>query len=266
MVAGCFSRPTLQHEADAGSNDAGDDATDSRIDSRTNPPRCAAIDRPSLVAYYSFDELTSGSVSDGMDGALDGTVELATIEPGKTNNAAHFANPAANVHVSPQPPINNMSKITVCAWMYLDSMPSMVSAIVADKSLDGTNNGWNAYLNRNDTPLGYRVAFYTPFHAYRYGQTAVPIGQWFHMCTTWDGTDTANGIRLYLNGAPESPGNELPGDIDTIEGDQQRPLAIGRQAMSNMYSFPGKIDELALYNNALTSNEVLDIFDCPTSE
>lgn len=267
VLTGCFSRPSLVHDdGGGGSGEDGSPSDDGTIDSRPHPPRCAAIDRPGLVAYYSFDEVVSGKVADGLDGDLDGTLDMAVLDTGKTNNAAHFTTTSANVRIGTHQKVNNLPKISVCAWLYLDEVPTRISAVVFDKSQNGATFGWNSYLNRVDTPLSYRVGFYSPFHAYRFGQNQVPYDQWFHMCTTWDGTDGANGIHLYFNGGLDNPANESQGDVNVIDGDQAFPLVIGRQSVTNDFWFPGYIDELVLYKEELGGPDVFEIYSCPTSQ
>jgi len=82
-------------------------------------------------------------------------------------------------------------------------------------------------------------------------------GQWIHVVGTYDGTRVSSGIKLYLNGVKVDNIDNNSGNYDAMENTTQ-PLYIGRQG--NFYA-NGKIDEVAVFNTALTAQEVLSIYN-----
>jgi hypothetical protein len=79
---------------------------------------------------------------------------------------------------------------------------------------------------------------------------SLPTNQWSHVAGTYDGST----IRVYINGNVQAstawPFGIYPGVAD---------LCIGAALIAQSH-FTGAIDELSLYNRALSSNELLSIY------
>jgi hypothetical protein len=267
MLAGCFSKPGLR-DRDGGLDDDGrsiDAPADAAIDVIVPDGACAAIYTNDLVAYYNFEEAGGTTADDGVPAQLEGTVSGATVAPGRdaTKSALNFQVQNSHVDVGSQAEVNDLPQITVCAWVRLATQPSQISATVVAKSLDGVDNGWDAYLNTDETPPRSFIAFYTPYHAYKLSVNPLVIGDWTHVCMTWDGTPGSDGITLYRYGANDGTNKQDPGQ-GTRDSDLGQRLVLGRAtrlAQPN-YPFLGDIDEVAIYRRALTPAEVLAIYDC----
>jgi hypothetical protein len=89
---------------------------------------------------------------------------------------------------------------------------------------------------------------------YGTGEYFIPYqGKWVHAVGTYDGKD----IRLYLNGKLANH-YEHKGKITT----DNRPLRIGANEHSQD-NFEGKIDEVRMYNRALSPDEILERYNNP---
>jgi len=78
---------------------------------------------------------------------------------------------------------------------------------------------------------------------------------WYHVAFSFD--DTSNNGILYFNGASVASGTYT----ESI-GYDSHPFMIGGEYDSGQlrYFFPGKIDEVRLYNKALTSEEIEELY------
>ena len=76
--------------------------------------------------------------------------------------------------------------------------------------------------------------------------TAVPLGTWTHVALTYDGAM----LRLFVNGA-EVVSRATTGAINPSSS----PLWIGGNSPFGEY-FAGLIDEVRVYNRALTGSEI----------
>jgi len=79
-----------------------------------------------------------------------------------------------------------------------------------------------------------------------------PVAQWYHVALTFDGTNWA----LYVNGslAVSQTATAFPLGVDISD-----PICVGQGLWQNggpQRSFPGEIDEVAIYTNALSANDV----------
>ncbi|KUK77512.1 MAG: hypothetical protein XD93_0281 [candidate division WS6 bacterium 34_10] len=86
------------------------------------------------------------------------------------------------------------------------------------------------------------------------GSTTVTDGKWHHVVVTYDGSSSASGIKIYVDGALETPtvgNNNL-----TTSTTNTTPFTIGLRNNGDT-PFNGLIDEVVLYSMDLTSSEVL---------
>lgn len=79
------------------------------------------------------------------------------------------------------------------------------------------------------------------------GTTATPLNAWTHLASTYDGVTH----RLYVNGV-QAATSALTGSIRASTG----VLRIGGNGIWNDEWFAGLIDEVRLYNRALTAAEI----------
>ena len=81
------------------------------------------------------------------------------------------------------------------------------------------------------------------------------FGDWYHVALTYDGSGKAAGLGLYLNGV------RLDTDVarDALSGTcaSDAPLRVGSKALGR--PFVGQLDDLRLYNRALTPQQVEDL-------
>jgi hypothetical protein len=86
-----------------------------------------------------------------------------------------------------------------------------------------------------------------------YGRTSLVAGSWTHLAATYDGT----WQRLYINGV-EVAQQMQTGLIASSSGD----LSIGGDSVWKQY-FQGRIDEVRIYNRALSASEIQADMDTP---
>jgi hypothetical protein len=116
-----------------------------------------------------------------------------------------------------------------------------------------SNEGFTALVNASGTNyLGYITdgssnATFTSTVDY-------DDGAWHNFAFTWDGTDT---IKSYIDGSLVGTGTQALGEIDG--GD----LYIGSQAGGSTKFFNGQLDEFAVWNAELSSDDVAKIASKP---
>ncbi len=81
-------------------------------------------------------------------------------------------------------------------------------------------------------------------------------GQWIHVACTYDGSSSVNGIKLYLNGLRLSETDNTSGGYVAMENTTQ-PVLIAHQGSEYAN---GKISNISIWNAALTSTQVTEIY------
>ena len=81
------------------------------------------------------------------------------------------------------------------------------------------------------------------------------LGDWYHVTLTYDGSGKAAGLRLYVNGKP----SEVDVVRDTLAGSIRNDGALRVGSKDLGKPFVGQIDDLRLYNRALTPEQIEDL-------
>jgi len=132
----------------------------------------------------------------------------------------------------------------------------------------GPNDGWRTVIMKERGTTGLSYALYgndgdtNPSRPAGYVRNssadkeatagpALPVGAWTHLAVTYDGTS----VRLYVNGVLRSTLAGAGGGITTSTA----PVRIGGNVVFSSPGteyFAGLIDEVRIYNRALTAGEI----------
>jgi serine/threonine-protein kinase len=204
---------------------------------------------PSLVAHWKFDEGSGAAAADSTRhrnaGSLLGGAGWAA---GKLGGALSVDGLDGHVLVPDSPGLNSVTRdFTVAAWVYRRANQRGWRVIVARQFGPADENQY--VLCFLDDEAVFIV--YTSEKELTLTGPPVANGEWIHLAGTYDGSM----MRLYVNGR-ESISSALTGAIMA----DRRPLVIGADPTDDMggidETFAGLIDDVRLYNRALTAAEV----------
>jgi len=197
---------------------------------------------PGLVAAYSFDEGTGTTVADASGTGNGGTIGTATWSTlGKNGNALSFNGSSARVTIPDAPSLRLTAGMTLEAWVF----PTTVTGRWRDVVFKGDDN----YYLMATTPVGSAPGaggIFSGSYGETFGASALPANTWSHLGATYDGAT----LRLYVNGV-QVASRAQTGTLAT----SANPLNIGGDTFYNQY-FSGRIDDVRVYNTALTAVEI----------
>lgn len=210
----------------------------------------------SLVGYWKLDEVSGTTASDssgnGNIGTLfnnaNGTVTWAT---GKFGNAANFISTGtraeARITIPFQQSLNISSPVSITAWIYPMS-PSTNNAI-----LDRTGGTSRSAIYTVGSQLRATWGAYTGGFGITDGN--VPSDTWSFVAFTYDspGVNQNGTAKLYVNGTSVYSG--IQNASTYADALASKPFSIG-YSWSGSTGFNGTIDEVKIYNRALTADEV----------
>jgi hypothetical protein len=138
----------------------------------------------------------------------------------------------------------------LAAWVYLDGTIVDYGTAISRQLGTKIEQYYHLGLNAERRPSGF-ISRSVPGFFYRQvlaEQPAAPM-LWTHLAVTYDGANA----HLYVDGAEAKV---LP--VTGMFGDDTTPLIIGGNGNNAIIDerFPGRIDEIMLYNRALTPGEV----------
>ncbi len=205
-----------------------------------------------LIGYWKLDESSGTIAADSAGGDNDGTLIGDQLEwvAGRAGGALSFPGLPDDARV--EFPTTGMSATagTVAMWGYLaDPQPETDGRYFFGHT---TQPQWNdrvqIYMQEGTTPSRLLDIGLGSNHAHDVDIMELPLEEWLHVALTWD----SGNYAVYVNGEEVSSG--------TYAGlAALHPTAnIGNDGSSGPYEgFCGLLDEVQLYDNALSAVEVL---------
>jgi glucose/arabinose dehydrogenase len=211
--------------------------------STTSPPPTSG-----LVAAYAFGEGSGSSVADATGNGLNGAISGATwTTGGKYGSALSFDGVNDWVTVNDANALDLTTAMTVEAWVYPTASGSGSWRNVLIKERAG-GEVYNLYANANtNAPVTFVVRAADPSATPdARGTTPLPLNTWTHLAVTYDGTT----LRLFVNGTQVGT-RAVSGALLTSTG----ALRLGGNSVWGEF-FQGRLDEVRIYNRALTTTEI----------
>ncbi len=201
-----------------------------------------------LVAAYSFNEASGTTVADSSGSNQTGTISGATrVTTGKFGGALSFDGVNDWVTVNDSATLDLTTGMTLEAWVNPASLGTAWRNVLIKERPNGEIYNLYAHTDLN-RPVVYVTRASAPTQPLEaQGTAAIPLNTWTHLATTYDGTT----LRLYVNGTQVGT-RAVSGAMLTSTG----ALRIGGNAVWGEY-FAGLIDEVRIYNRALTAAEIL---------
>ncbi len=205
-----------------------------------------------LVGHWSFDgkDMTQNAKDtsgQGNTGYLVGYTSTTT-SAGKLGQAMRFDGSTQYVNVNDNLSLNP-SAITVSSWIKASSFTNAYNTIVHKG--DGSNF-YEVYVKSNGKLAVYNGNNPTFSQYDGTGTYTLSTNQWYFVTFTYD---SVNGLKGYVNGALD--GSDV---VNGLVGLSSTALSIGRDSWTAGRFFSGSIDDVRIYNRALSSAEVKKLY------
>jgi uncharacterized repeat protein (TIGR01451 family) len=204
-----------------------------------------------LVGYWALNEASGSVALDSSGAGHNGTITGAARVAGAVGGALNFDGSGSSVEIPNDAGLNFSGQITMAAWVRPQSTAGKQNILAHGYTLIPARS---VYLRINDGryEVGSQDGLFQPLAA-----AAVPaedIGNFVHIAGVFNGT----AWIIYRNGVALNTFPSLIGAV-TVTSD----WAIGARADGTDRDFNGTIDEVRLYNRALTTAEIGVLFAPP---
>jgi hypothetical protein len=208
------------------------------------PPSTTSTTIPAgLVAAYGFDENQGATTADASGRGNTGTLTATTwTTAGRIGNALVFNGMTSWVTAADSASLDLTTAMTVEAWVFpTATLPQWVSLVSKEQA------GSLAYfLYARGTSGPAQGVFTGGAERILYATGALTANTWTHVAATYDGAQQ----RLYVNGTQVA----IRAQTGAIAA-STLPLRIGGNTPYGNF-FTGRIDEVRVYNRALTQPEI----------
>lgn len=200
-----------------------------------------------LVGVWLFDEGDGGTAKDASGNGHDGEVRTPEWVAGNFGSALEFD--GDDIVDIPHHEDFNLETYTIVAWVKVGSVrANFAQNVVGKDDPAGSPRNFGLYVD-GDERRDVLGTNYTHGGAWQseYGITPVMDEQWHHLAATRDG----EFLRAYTDGVLEGEsGATIPPD----QNDES--VKIGRWGAPRGDFIVGLIDEVAIFNRALTEEEI----------
>ncbi|HUV66196.1 MAG TPA: LamG domain-containing protein, partial [Sedimentisphaerales bacterium] len=202
-----------------------------------------------LVAYYAMDNNAEDGSGNGNHGTLQGAPQWVE---GLIGKALQFNGGTDYVEVADAPGLDIINTITIAAWIKANTFGNWRGFVVK-----GLETAPYAMQMWGDGSLRFGWNYGSPPGAVGNGLVnsngKMPLGEWAHLAVTYDGST----LSFYINGGLDTQET----DVSLVFGTNDEPLILGCDFPGGDEYFDGAMDDVRVYNRALSPSEVMFLGD-----
>ncbi len=210
-------------------------------------PNLMAVTTDGLVGAWTFEDGSGDKVMDSSGNDLHGEVTLGNPSwvDGKFGSALEFG--GSDMVTVADADALDLTSFTIAAWINSPRTSGRWHVIAAKEARNptGRNYGIFGHVNTGVIHYSFTSGGWKSYDA----NTNVTDGAWHHVAATYSKPD----FKLYIDGEVDA---EVAPDADPESNTS--PLYIGGCDIGN-YWMTGAIDEVVLYDRALSSDEIAEL-------
>lgn len=208
-----------------------------------------------LVAHWTLDETSGSTVTDSSGNGNDGTVNGSpTWEPngGKIGGGLDFEMTSGNYIDADDPALIAPAPFAFSAWMYARSASGDWGTLIDNAGLRCHLNHWSEFIECTSDNSTY---VNTPF-----GSLADILNRWVHITIVRNSSDE---FTFYIDGEQSGTADQN-GGVSEVNGGF---LSFGgRSDSASNKILDGLLDDVRIYNRALSSSEVQQIYNATAAD
>jgi len=220
-----------------------------------------------LVSYWSFNE-SGGNVAADSIGPNDGYVSGAAWAPGQAGSALSFDGEDDHVDCGNDSSLNITTEITIAAWINTRTLsapnPRQRQSIVSkydseqgkrayDFSFEDTQQNWcpdRLVLTISSTGGSFTGGVLC-------SDITLQPHRWYHVAARFRG---GQFMEIYVDGTDHTAGSFAEGSLPSGIAVNDLDLRIGYGYNAPYYHFDGLIDEVAIFDRALSPGEIAELY------
>ena len=209
-------------------------------------------------AWWRLDSISSAGKSPDFSGNLNhASCALATCpstDEGRYGDSVTIEGKQF-LTVNHSPSLVATTSLTVSAWIYPTDDATPYQKIVEK---GGMENGYDLEFNLSSATHTARFNLWGETQTTVDTLTTLPIQAWSHLAATYKKVGLQNIVKIYLNGNLESENIVIR--AAPVMDENTGSLLIGKSADESGNYFFGRIDDVKIYNRALSGDEIKSDF------
>lgn len=182
---------------------------------------------------------------------VNGTLASAA---GKFGKAVAFDGDNSNViEVEHADKLAGLEAFTITAWFKCEGIGELEGMSIISKRVAHQNgDAFNIFLW-----AGGKIHARVNGKGQLISSTAVENGKWYHLAHVFDASGGDAAVRLFINGQQEGAGAHG----DAMTNADASPVWIGELDANRGFAWKGSIDEVSIWNGALTEGDIANVAD-----
>lgn len=205
-----------------------------------------------LVAHWKFDEDQGPKVSDAAEGGNAGTVEGGTSRiGGPLNRALMFDGKNGRVLIGSPRALDLPTEMSAFAWLRFENVSAGGNGqCVYGQTAPGGNGGqYELCVGRGKNSQEVTVLWRDVDVCV--SNSKLKTGQWYHIGFTRTGERGNWTCKLFVDGVLSSEARNIETEVGP-----PLPFAMGRPGAYDGLYFQGAMDDMRIYNRAITAEEI----------
>ena len=203
-----------------------------------------------LVGYWGFNGNANDESGNGNNGIVNGAT-LTTDRNGNVNSAYSFSSAGCSTRIDASINTSSIQNSFTLAFWLMRSDNGCGSPRIMEFWSGSDSNGTLGFAFHGNSFVPGLDYFTSTTHIASIGYNQVNNNQWAHIVFTCD----ANSAKCYQDGVLI---NTFPSNGNAILAGN---AAFGRMNHPANDAFNGKLDDIAIYNRALTQQEITNLYN-----
>ena len=201
-----------------------------------------------LTHFFPLDEREGKEVKAGVGGGV-GQVGGKISSAGRDGNRGLGLDGRTSVTFSSWPPRERNQAFTFAAWLKVPGNGN--GSVIARMDVGQSYRGYDLWVQNR--AVGTHIVSSWPQNALKV-VSAQPLAadKWQYVAVVYDGSSKASGVKIFIDG--KLVNNKVEQDSLTGTITTQTPFKIGSRSSGG--NFNGTLDELRIYDRALSASEI----------
>jgi len=213
-----------------------------------------------LVGHWALDGNALDSSVNGNNGTISGSVSATTDRDSNPSSAMLFGGGASDlINLGNPAEFQLTGEMTLMAWVNLNSSSTRNGRVISKMAGPGSRS-WTLNIENSWLGITKPGIFYVSSNGSDvievHDDTSLPQNQWVHLAGVYQ---PGSYMRLYLNG--DLAGEKTSGVPVSQFSNNGKNVLIGNRVDAGDCGWVGSLDEVRIYNEALSEAEIEAIMD-----
>jgi len=206
-----------------------------------------------LVGWWPFNGNANDESGNGNHGTVNGAT-LAADRFGNAGKAYSFDGVQSSIGIKKSTSLTITNSISICGWIYRNTPSSnRADAIFGSSCFLPSSGGYFLRVIDKKADIGISLPYNETF-----SNQLIDTSKWFFIVGTYNNLES----KIYINGSLNNSQIVGLGNLTTWSSNDS--LRIGQEtypgAPNGYHIFNGLLDDIAIYNRALSASEVQQLY------